>query len=229
MSVLTESEDTVSMALTGNVVLTVVLDRLMHTYEVDPKTIGRVEVGTETLVDKSKSIKSFLMDYFAKHSNHDIEGIMSVHACYGGTAALFNTIAWMESQAWDGRFGIVIMSDIAIYEEGSSRATAGCGAVALLIKPDAEITCSPIRSSFMAHSYDFYKPNMNSESPVVNGRASVESYLNSLVQCYRGLRMKHLKICNERISLQAFDQVLFHTPFYKQVKKAFLKLCLEDV
>jgi 3-hydroxy-3-methylglutaryl CoA synthase len=27
--------------------------------------------------------------------NKDIEGVMSVNACYGGTAALFNSIAYL--------------------------------------------------------------------------------------------------------------------------------------
>lgn len=64
--------------------------------------IGRLEVGTETLVDKSKSIKSMLMRLFKKCNNHNVEGVDSTNACYGGTAALFNSIAWLESSAWDG-------------------------------------------------------------------------------------------------------------------------------
>jgi hydroxymethylglutaryl-CoA synthase len=41
---------------------------------IDPKQIGRLEVGTETLVDRSKSIKTFLMNYFRDRGNQDIEG-----------------------------------------------------------------------------------------------------------------------------------------------------------
>jgi hydroxymethylglutaryl-CoA synthase len=36
----------------------------MKNNNIDPKSIGRLEIGTETLVDKSKSVKTFLMDYF---------------------------------------------------------------------------------------------------------------------------------------------------------------------
>lgn len=64
--------------------------------------IGRLEVGTETLVDKSKSIKSMLMRLFHNSNNNNVEGVDSTNACYGGTAALFNSIAWLESSAWDG-------------------------------------------------------------------------------------------------------------------------------
>ncbi len=55
--------------------------------------MGRLEVGTETLIDKSKSIKTTLMQLFAP--NHDIEGVTSINACYGATNALFNTINWV--------------------------------------------------------------------------------------------------------------------------------------
>lgn len=33
----------------------------------------RLEVGTESALDRSKSIKTFLMTLFAEHGNHDIE------------------------------------------------------------------------------------------------------------------------------------------------------------
>lgn len=43
-----------------------------------------MEVGTETLIDKSKSIKTTLMRLFG--DNTDVEGITNLNACYGGTA-----------------------------------------------------------------------------------------------------------------------------------------------
>lgn len=64
--------------------------------------IGRLEVGTETILDKSKSVKTVLMQLFASSGNHHVEGIDTTNACYGGTQALFNAAAWIESSAWDG-------------------------------------------------------------------------------------------------------------------------------
>ncbi|KAK5774959.1 hypothetical protein PVK06_042823 [Gossypium arboreum] len=37
---------------------------LLAKYKIDPKQIGRLEVGSETVIDKSKSIKTFLMQIF---------------------------------------------------------------------------------------------------------------------------------------------------------------------
>ena len=71
------------------------------------------------------------MDFFAVHNNHDIEGVTTYNACYGGTQALFNSVAWIESSVWDGRFAIVVMSDIAVYSRGAARPTGGAGAIAL--------------------------------------------------------------------------------------------------
>jgi hydroxymethylglutaryl-CoA synthase len=46
--------------------------------------------------------------------NEDLEGVDSTNACYGGTAALLNVVNWMESSAWDGRYGLVVAADTAV-------------------------------------------------------------------------------------------------------------------
>lgn len=55
------------------------------------------KVGTETLLDKSKSAKTWLMPLLGE-GNTDVEGVTSYNACYGGSAALFNSVAWVESR-----------------------------------------------------------------------------------------------------------------------------------
>jgi len=39
---------------------------------------------------------------FEESGNTNIEGIDTTNACYGGTQALFNSVSWIESSAWDG-------------------------------------------------------------------------------------------------------------------------------
>jgi hydroxymethylglutaryl-CoA synthase len=112
---------------------------LLEKYSIDPKSIGRIDVGTETIIDKSKSVKTTIMDLFAESGNFDIEGIDSKNACYGSTAALFNAINWVESNSWDGRNAIVVAGDIAVYAEGAARPAGGAGACAILIGPNAPI------------------------------------------------------------------------------------------
>jgi hydroxymethylglutaryl-CoA synthase len=108
-------------------------------YNIDPRSIGRINVGTESIINKSKSVKQLLMDLFVPSGNIDIEGVDSKNACYGGTAALFNVINWVESRSWDGRYGLVVAGDIAVYANGPARPVGGAGAVAMLIGPNAPL------------------------------------------------------------------------------------------
>lgn len=63
--------------------------------KISPSKIGFLAVGTETLIDKSKSVKTELMRLFK--SNTDIEGVDVKNACYGGTQAVFHAIDWLEA------------------------------------------------------------------------------------------------------------------------------------
>ncbi|KAK1359705.1 hypothetical protein POM88_044179 [Heracleum sosnowskyi] len=109
MGFCTEVEDVISMSLT-------VVTSLLEKYNIDPTQVGRMEVGSETVIDKSKSIKTFLMQAFEKCGNTDIEGVDSTNACYGGTAALFNCVNWVESSSWDGHYGLVVCTDSAVVD-----------------------------------------------------------------------------------------------------------------
>jgi len=116
-----------------------VVASLLEKYNIDPKSIGRIDVGTETIIDKSKSVKTTIMDLFAESGNTDIEGVDSKNACYGSTAALFNAVNWIESSSWDGRNAIVVAGDIAVYAEGAARPAGGAGACAVLIGLNAPV------------------------------------------------------------------------------------------
>lgn len=42
-----------------------------------------------------------------------------------------------------------------------------------------------LRGSHMQHVYDFYKPNMTSEYPTVDGKLSINCYIQSVDKCYQ--------------------------------------------
>ncbi len=63
-------------------------------------------------MDYSKSVKTILMRLFEKSGNTDIEGLSTFNACYGGTNALLNTMNWMQSESYDGRYGIALATDV---------------------------------------------------------------------------------------------------------------------
>jgi hydroxymethylglutaryl-CoA synthase len=232
-----DNEDINSICLT-------VLNNLLDNYNLKHEQIGRIDVGTETLIDKSKSVKSTLMSLFL-NKNTDIEGVDNVNACFGGTAALFNAINWIESSYWDGRFAIVIMGDIAIYSKGSARPTGGAGAVALLIGPNASLKFERgLRSLHISHAYDFYKPKLDSEYPLVDGKLSISCYLSALDKCYQLFKKKYLNQLNNNtiksdgslvgdvssgeFSLEHASAFIFHSPYCKLVQKSFARLIWND-
>lgn len=187
------------------------------------------------MLDKSKSVKSVLMQLFG--DNTDIEGIDTINACYGGTNAVFNTVNWIESSAWDGRDGIVIAGDIALYAKGNARPTGGAGAVALLIGPNAPIVMEPgLRGSYMQHAYDFYKPDLTSEYPYVDGHYSLTCYTKALDAAYRAYCKREAKQATNgatngdsaKTSLDRFDYLAFHAPTCKLVQKSYARLLYHD-
>ena len=125
------------------------------------------------------------MKLFEDSGNTDIEGVDTTNACYGGTNALFNSINWIESSSYDGRYAIAVSADIAVYKNGSARPTGGAGSVAILLGVDAPLEFDQgLRSSHVEHVYDFYKPDLHSEYPEVDGPLSNMCYTKAVDLCY---------------------------------------------
>uniref|UniRef100_A0A182WLA7 Hydroxymethylglutaryl-CoA synthase n=1 Tax=Anopheles minimus TaxID=112268 RepID=A0A182WLA7_9DIPT len=225
MGFCSDREDINSLCLTA-------VRKLLDEAKIPLSRIGRLEVGTETIVDKSKSVKSVLMQLFEPEGVTDLEGIDTTNACYGGTAALLNAINWIESSSWDGRLALVVCGDIAVYAQGSARPTGGAGAVAMLVGPNAPLRFERgMRATYMKHAYDFYKPDLSSEYPVVDGKLSIQCYLSALDACYQLYRKKfaqrHPDIVTP-VTLDTFDAVIFHSPYCKLVQKSLARIGLND-
>jgi hydroxymethylglutaryl-CoA synthase len=67
--------------------------------------LGRLEYATETLLDKSKSTKTILIDVLKNLANKQsmevfdqLEGVTNLNACFGGTAAIINCVNWVREQ-----------------------------------------------------------------------------------------------------------------------------------
>ena len=110
-------------------------------------------------MDNSKSSKNVLMQLFAKYGNYDIN-VASINEDYGTTNALVNTINWVQSNSWDGRYGIIVAADI--YSKCSVSPTGGAGAIAILIGPNANLIFEDVISTFKDHEDEFNKPLGNS-------------------------------------------------------------------
>ncbi|XP_018645775.1 HMG-CoA synthase [Schistosoma mansoni] len=83
----------------------------------------------------------------------------------------------------------------------------------------------------MKHCYDFYKPNLSSEYPIVDGHFSMQCYREALEMCYKLYRHKSAsKGLNSIITTpwrdtlpkvnNAVDYMCLHAPFTRLVQKA---------
>ena len=84
-----------------------------------------------------------------------------------------------------------------------------------------------------AHAYDFYKPDLNSEYPVVDGKLSINCYLEALDKCYQGYKakveQKRKNVNNSgEVYLEHFDFMVFHVPFSRLCQKSLARLMLND-
>ena len=183
------------------------------------------------------------MQLFEPSGNTNIEGVDTVNACYGGTNALFNAINWVESSAWDGRNAIVVAGDIALYSKGAARPTGGAGCVAMLVGPDAPLAFEPgLRGSYIKHAYDFYKADLTSEYPIVDGHYSLQCYTEAVDACYKAYNAReevlkskangHANGNGVHAELEApmdkFDYMCFHAPTCKLVSKSYARLLYND-
>jgi len=137
------------------------------------------------------------------------------------------------------------MGDIAVYSKGNARPTGGAGACALLIGPNAPVVFeSGCRATHMAHAYDFYKPNLNSLYPIVDGQLSVKCFTSALDTCYAQYCMKSqmnheshsqhphthaTTLTSREVNLSTFAAVLFHTPYVKLAQKSLARLYFNDL
>jgi hydroxymethylglutaryl-CoA synthase len=196
-------EDVVSMAKS-------VVEKLLFDYGIDAEAIGRIEVGSESNPDKSKSIKSHIVGMYPE-AWKGCGGSDCIGACFGGTAALLNSLNWLESSEWNGKYALVVMSDIAAYEKWSpARPTGGAGAIALLLGPGAPILIDRRTIYHCEDTVDFYKPSPE-EFPIVDGRQSIECYLRALRECFSRYHSR---------GGDSYRKLIMHCPFAKIVQKA---------
>lgn len=79
----------------------------------------------------------------------------------------------------------------------------------------------------MEHAYDFYKPDLSSEYPVVDGKLSIQCYLSALDKCYQRFADK-ASTPDKPFTIQEADYFVFHSPFTKLVAKSLARLKLVD-
>lgn len=159
MAITDVHEDTATMAANA-------IAELIDKNQLNPNQIGRIYLGTESALDGSKPTATYalemLLEKYADQYGQDCflncDVVDLTFACIGGVDALQNTLDWVGLH--DDRIGIVVCSDNAKYELGSTgEYTQGAGAVALLIKKSPRLIA--INDNWGVATmgvHDFFKP-----------------------------------------------------------------------
>jgi hydroxymethylglutaryl-CoA synthase len=157
-------EDTATMAANA-------IYDLMAKNNLDPRKIGRIYLGTESALDDAKPTATYALEMlsqvFSKEYGSDCflncDVVDMTFACIGGVDALQNTIDWVAGE--EDRIGIVVTSDNAKYEMGSTgEYTQGAGAIALLITHQPRLLA--LHNTWGVATkpvHDFFKPKREAQ------------------------------------------------------------------
>ena len=214
--------------------------RLIRRYAIDPQTIGMLALGTESSTDNAAGaviVKGMVDDALRSlglpPTARDCEVPEFKHACLGGVYATKAATRYLAADG-RGRVAIVVRSDIAEYQRGSSgEQTQGAGAVAFLLESEPkllELELDAAGSASRYRGYDFRKPFARHfaaeyparpgapggparvrDFPVFNGKYSTTCYLDEVIAALDGM---FAKLGGERAKV--YDELaalFFHRPY----------------
>jgi hydroxymethylglutaryl-CoA synthase len=209
--------------------------KLMQRNRLHPQDIGRMYVATESALDESKAMNSFVIgmleQVYGEASFEHAGGIECKFACVSGSYALYDNANWIRAEESNDKAAVVIVSDIAKYDIGSSgEYTQGAGAVAMLIKENPRLLAfdKKVTSTIIKNEYDFYRP-CGKETPLVNGNYSNILYLIQVKKAFDSYKEKAIRTglihLNEGESItDHIDLFSVHLPFRKMGEKALVYL-----
>ena len=118
--------------------------RIMERGKLAPNDVGRLYVATESSLDESKAMNSYVIgmleQIYGEDSFDHCGGIECKFACVSGSYALYDNSNWIRAGESGGKSAIVVVSDIAKYDLGSSgEYTKGAGAIAMLVSDNPRI------------------------------------------------------------------------------------------
>ncbi|MBU4538182.1 MAG: hydroxymethylglutaryl-CoA synthase [Weeksellaceae bacterium] len=222
--------------------------KLMKDYELSPKDISRIYLGTESALDAAKPTATYAMqmveevleDDFGKRCFKNCDVVDMTFACVGAVDALQNCLDFCRANP--GKKAVVIASDYAKYELASSgEYTQGGGAVALLLSDNPQLLeIENIYGVATESVFDFFKPrraalksDLNSakefmpdkleiftDEPVFDGHYSNQCYQDRIREAY-----EHYK---EQTGIEKpyeeWRYLIFHLPYAFHGKRVFTEL-----
>jgi hydroxymethylglutaryl-CoA synthase len=209
--------------------------KLMQKNRLHPEDIGRMYVATESGLDESKAMNSFVIgmleQVYGESSFEHAGGIECKFACVSGSYALYDNTNWIRADENNGKAAVVIVSDIAKYDIGSAgEYTQGAGAVAILIKENPRLLAfdQKVTSTIIKNEYDFYRP-CGKETPLVNGNYSNLLYLIQVRKAFdsykeKAIRTGLIQLKDGQSITDHIDFFSVHLPYRRMGEKALAYL-----
>ncbi|MUV05470.1 hydroxymethylglutaryl-CoA synthase [Flavobacterium rakeshii] len=160
------------------------LTRLIKENNLDPKEISRIYVGTESGIDSSKPIGSFVVTLMeqlhGEGSFSHCDTVDLTFACIGGVDALQNCIDYVRLNP--EQKAVVITSDIAKYDlESTGEYTQGAGALAMLVTANPRIIAFNHKWTVSTKGvFDFFKPYRTIEKKDINSNTNNDEWFGNL-------------------------------------------------
>ncbi len=207
--------------------------RLIRQYDVDPRRVKFLGLGTESSTDNSAGaiiIKGMVDKALIAEGLPPISRSCEVpefkHACLGGVYGMKGAIRHLALDG-AGSQAIVVCADIAEYARGSSgEQTQGAGAVAMLLEEDPTMAVVDLKQAGSASDYrimDFRKPMLRfcgqdrsethqvQDFPVFNGKYSTTCYLDETLQAM--VDMYEKRDIDPAPYLRSLKAVFMHRPY----------------
>lgn len=231
------------------------LTRLFEDNAIDPSTISRLYVGTESGVDNAKPIGSYLTSLIeTQFGDGAMEGCDTVDftfACIGAVDALQNCLDFIRLHP--DKKAVVVAADIAKYDlDSAGEYTQGAGAVAMLVTSNPRIISFGTDWAVSTKGvFDFFKPyrmlskaditgktdnapwfgqleahvEIHKDQPVFDGHYSNQCYAERTRSAYLSLK----KIKDEGgCLLNKWTRVVMHLPYAFQGRRMLTELFALD-
>lgn len=231
------------------------LTKLIQENNLNLNEVARIYVGTESAIDSSKPISSFLIalmeQKFGENTLSECDVVDFTFACIGGVDALQNCIDFVKLNPT--KKAIVVTTDFAKYDLNSTgEYTQGAGALAMLITSNPRIIAFDNNWATSTKGvFDFFKPfrtlskeeitgNKNNESwfdnlesvieihkdqPVFDGQYSNQCYMDRTRNAY--FSFKKLKNTSETI-YNSWESIIMHLPYSFQGRRMLSEIYALD-
>ncbi|WP_294199484.1 MULTISPECIES: hydroxymethylglutaryl-CoA synthase family protein [Chryseobacterium] len=222
--------------------------KLIRDYDLDPKEIARIYLGTESALDAAKPTASYAMQMveevlepeFGARVFRNCDVVDMTFACIGAVDALHNSLDFVRVNP--DKKAVVIASDYAKYELASSgEYTQGGGAVAVLVSSTPDLMVIENNWGVATESvFDFFKPRRHfqkndlagapesfpdkievfTDEPVFDGQYSNQCYQDRIREAYQ----QYKEITGQEKPYENWKYLIFHLPYAFHGKRVFTEI-----